>query len=207
MTEAIGLGNRHAMASPAADTQPVLPAASWDPDAFERFYRAHAPAVYRYIYFRTGMDKTIAGEVTGDVFLALWGRARPATGEEIPVLYGIARRKIADYFRTRERSREIRFTDLQRAEREWIAGLLSDREEDTNPPGALSTDARRLIGEVLSGLEAAAQELLINKYIHRKAVRELAVESGKSEAAVTSALARARLAFRQAFESRVTHGT
>lgn len=192
------------MPSAATDAQPTVP---WDAAAFERIYRTHAPALYRYIYFRTGMDKTIASEISSDVFLALWARPRPAAGEEVPLLYGIVRRKIADHFRSRERAREIRFTDLKRAEREWIAGLLSDKEADCNPPGALSADARRLIGEVLSGLESSAQEMLINKYIHCKSVRELAVESGKSEVAATSALARARLAFRQAFESRVTHQT
>ena len=152
------------------------------------------------------MDDGIASELVADVFLAMWGQPRPHDGEEVPLLYGVARRKIADHYRTRKRQLEMRFSELDKREREWIAGMLSDREDHAERPGALSPEARRLIGEVLSALEASAQELLIGKYIHGHSVRDLAEKAGKSETAVNSALARARQALRQALEARMIHG-
>ena len=191
-----------------ANAQPARPAPSipWAMLAFDEFYRAHASAVYRYIYFRTGMDDVISSELVADVFLAMWAQPRPHDGEEVPLLYGVARRKIADHYRSRKRQLEMRFSELDKREREWIAGMLSDREDQAERPGALSPEARRLIGEVLSALEASAQELLIGKYIHGYSVRDLAEKAGKSETAVNSALARARQALRQALEARMIHG-
>jgi RNA polymerase sigma factor (sigma-70 family) len=175
----------------------------WDTFSFELFYDQHAPAVYRYVYFRTGMDAGIAAELVAEIFLALWMQDRPGEGEEAPLLYGIVRRKLADFFRTRERQREIRFADLGAAEREWVAGLLSDHDDASQPPHALSEPARRLMGEVLSSLETQAQELLVGKYFRYLSLRELAKLHGKTESAISSALARARQTLRDAFEARM----
>lgn len=198
------------MASTGADAQSHQPTRSprlpWAMAMFDEFYRSHAAAVYRFVYFRTGMNDATTGELVAEIFLALWAQPRPDDGEEVPLLYGVARRKIADYYRARERQREIRFSELDKREREWLAGMLSDREDDVQPAGPLSPQARRLIGEVLSALEAPMQDLLIGKYIHGQSVRDLAAKAQKSETAVNSALARARQALRQALEARMIHG-
>ena len=193
---------------PSSATEPsaAVPPLPWDTFSFELFYGQQAPAVYRYVYFRTGMDRGVAAEIVAEVFLGLWMLARPAAGEETPLLYGIVRRKLADFFRTRERRREVRFADLDRAEREWVAGMLSDRDDDDDgaqAPPELSEPARQWIGEVLSSLETQAQELLVGKYFRYLSLRELARLHGKTEAAISSALARARLTFRDAFQARM----
>jgi DNA-directed RNA polymerase specialized sigma24 family protein len=149
------------------------------------------------------MDRGVAAEIVAEVFLGLWMQDRPAAGEEAPLLYGIVRRKLANFFRTRERRREVRFADLDGAEREWVAGLLSDQDDDAHAPGELSEPARQLIGEVLSSLETQAQELLVGKYFRYLPMRELARLHGKTEAATSSALARARQTFRDAFQARM----
>jgi RNA polymerase sigma factor (sigma-70 family) len=186
-----------------AEPQPAAEVVHWDTFSFELFYDQHAPAVYRYIYFRTGMDRGATAELVAEVFLALWTLDKPPADEAAPVLYGIVRRKLADFFRHRERRREIRFADLSTGERDWVAGMLSDHDDESKGPEHLSESARVLIGEVLSSLETQAQELLVGKYFRYLSVRELAKAHGKTEAAITSALARARQTFRESFEARM----
>ncbi len=149
------------------------------------------------------MDSSLAAEIVADVFLAVWGENRPPRDEEIPLLYGIVRRKLSDFFRARSRIREVRFADLSRDERDWVSSMLSDADESSHTPRVLSEDARRLIGEVLSSLETQAQELLVGKYFRYLTIRDLSKLHGKTEVAVTSALARARRTFRDAFEARI----
>jgi RNA polymerase sigma factor (sigma-70 family) len=209
MTEA-ALGVKKTALTASAPADP--PFSRWDVASFERFYNAHAAAIYRFIFYRTGMDRAIAAELTGDVFLAAWSQppvganesaATRIADQQFPaVLFGIAKRKIVDHYRTQRRAKEIRFSDLSQAEQSWLNGMLSDSAGDKAPEGEISQDARQLVGEILSALDPQTQELLVEKYIRRTSVRQLAEKLEKSEDAVTSMLARARVKFREAFRLR-----
>src|SRR5258708_16639918 len=122
MTEAaLGVKKTALTASASADPQP----GRWDVASFERFYNAHAAAIYRFIYYRTGMDRAVAAEITGDVFLAAWSQPPAGANESAAVLFGIAKRKIVDFYRTQRRLKEIRFSDLSKSEQSWLDGMLT----------------------------------------------------------------------------------
>ncbi|MCK6473269.1 MAG: RNA polymerase sigma factor [Planctomycetes bacterium] len=191
MTEA---DRRDAEASPHAAGRR---SGAWTPARFEALYEAHVAAMHRYCYFRCGLDRAAAGELTGEIFLALWQGPCPPKQEEAPFLYGIARRKLADFHRARGRAREVRFSDLDSNERERFEALLRD-DEPSGSEAPLSECLKQVLGEVLTSLDANTQTLLLDKYVRRRSVKDLAAVHGKSEAAVMSALARARRALREA---------
>jgi RNA polymerase sigma-70 factor (ECF subfamily) len=68
-----------------------------DPDAFERFYRTHLPAMRRFVARRVA-DPHLAADLTSEIFLAAMGSAasyRPDRGTPIAWLHGVARRVVA----------------------------------------------------------------------------------------------------------------
>ena len=186
------------------DGQTPAPRGRWEAVAFEAFYDTHAAALYRYIYFRAGQDQAATAELVADVFLAAWSQPRPPQAESAPLLYGIARRKLADFQRRRRRA-EIRFSDLAADEQNWLAGLCRDDAADAATPN-LSEEVRRLLGEVLTTLEPLVQEVLLDKYVRGLSVAALAAKLAKSEAATMSLLARARGKLRGALEARMKAG-
>jgi RNA polymerase sigma factor (sigma-70 family) len=204
---ALGVKKTALTASAPADP----PLARWDVASFERLYNAHAAAIYRFVFYRTGMDRAVAAEITGDVFLAAWSQppvgSPPDYAEAAPLLFGIAKRKLVDFYRIKTRSREVRFSDLNQSERRWLEGMLSEQEGEVSLAGELSQEARQLVGEILSALEPHIQEMLVDKYVRRLSIRQLMEKTGKSEDAVTSLLARARVKFREAFKMKSKAGS
>jgi len=70
-------------------------------DGFADLYREHFVAVYRYHHARTGCVAD-AQDLTAETFRAAlegFSRYQPAKGSPIAWLMGIARHKLADYFR------------------------------------------------------------------------------------------------------------
>ena len=79
-----------------------------DPDALERFYRAHVEAVERFVTRRVD-DPHLAADLTADIFIAAIESARSfrrSRGEPVAWLFGIARNVIAD--ERRRHARELR---------------------------------------------------------------------------------------------------
>ena len=70
---------------------------------FERFYKAHANAVYSYCLRRTGAEE--AKDVTADVFLVAWRRwgAVPEGDTAVRWLYGVTRNVLKDKRRSMRR--------------------------------------------------------------------------------------------------------
>ncbi len=90
----------------AVDDDALAAAARQDRRAYAELYQRHAPSVYRYMLFKVGHLQD-AQDLTAQTFLAgleniaaYRGRARFAAW-----LFGIARRKAADYYR-RDHSRD-----------------------------------------------------------------------------------------------------
>lgn len=82
-------------------------AARTDPQLFDVLYRRHVTAVYRYCFAQTN-SPTEAEELTSQTFLAAWaalGRYK-GRGSFAAWLFGIARRKCADFHRGRYRQLE-----------------------------------------------------------------------------------------------------
>jgi RNA polymerase sigma-70 factor (ECF subfamily) len=71
-------------------------------DKFLKAYDAHIKSIYRYIYYRTGQEKTDAEELTQEVFMRTWAYLQK---DERPIedirafLFQVARHVIADRWR------------------------------------------------------------------------------------------------------------
>jgi RNA polymerase sigma-70 factor (ECF subfamily) len=73
--------------------------------AFERMFRAHHAAVYRYVLRR--VEQSAVDDVVGETFLVAWRRYDELAGEPLPWLLGIARRVCANHLRGRARRAEL----------------------------------------------------------------------------------------------------
>lgn len=75
-----------------------------DPTVFDAFYRAHAESLLRYFYRRTD-DPDVAADLCAETFAAALinsGQFDSRRGDTTAWLYGIARRRLAMYWRRRK---------------------------------------------------------------------------------------------------------
>ena len=158
-------------------------------EEFEALYNEMLPAIYRYTTARLG---TSAGEdVTADVFHAAASAVRAGNGDSITPawLMAVAKNKVIDQWRKTER-------------RSRVAHLVTPRARDTFVASAEDEASFRSseVMATLDNLPTRYRTLLMLRYVDDLSVAELARQTGLSESATESALARARKAFRTAFE-------
>jgi RNA polymerase sigma-70 factor (ECF subfamily) len=161
-----------------------------DAAALATFCTAYLDQVYSFIYHRLAGDRQITEDIVQETFLAALealehydGRASLSTW-----LCGIARHKIADHYRRRQRLEQAR--------------LALEHQPDlmAEPTERLERDAlRQRVLATLRVLPAHYQQVLTLKYLDRLSGHRLAEYLGLSEDAAESLLARARSAFRQGF--------
>jgi RNA polymerase sigma-70 factor (ECF subfamily) len=77
-----------------------------EPVVFERMFRAHHVAVYRYVARR--VEAAAVQDVVAETFLTAWRRFDELAGEPLPWLLGIARRVSANHLRGRARRVALR---------------------------------------------------------------------------------------------------
>jgi RNA polymerase sigma-70 factor, ECF subfamily len=152
-------------------------------------YDEALPHVYGYLLSRCG-DAALAEDLTADCFLAAVTAARkpdvPPLG--IPWLIGVARHKLVDHWRAREREeRGLRLVsgDLPDADDPW------DEELDV-------LAARTALAQLGSHHRAA----LTLRYLDGLPVAEVAEYLGRSVHATEALLVRARNAFRRTYSGR-----
>ena len=150
-------------------------------------YDRALPVVYGYLVARVG-DRTTAEELTSEVFLAAVDAVqRPAAPPvDTPWLVGVARHKLVDHWRRRER-------DERR-----LAAVAAQPARDDDP-----WDARLDVlhaREVLSQLGPANRLALTLRYLDGLSIPEMARELGRSRHATEALVVRARAAFRRAYE-------
>lgn len=151
--------------------------------AFEALYAAHADAVLRYARRRTGSDVD-ADDVVAETFAVAWRRSRDVPeGRELPWLYGVARRVLANQRRSHERRDRLRI----RLESEPAVSTAAEVEEGV---------AR----DILDTLAPRDREVLLLSVWEHLSVAHTAVALGISENAVYVRLHRARQRFAAAFE-------
>lgn len=151
-----------------------------DSDAVAEVYQRYAPIVWRYVFSRTGPDTHAAQDVLSETFLAaMTSLKNGAVADSVAGwLTGIARHKVADWFRQRE---NLTTTDANSA---------------TSP----ISPSRNRIADVLDALPDDERVVLEWKYFDRCTVREIARRMGRTESAVQALLYRARKAFRAQYE-------
>jgi RNA polymerase sigma-70 factor (ECF subfamily) len=145
-------------------------------DRFESFYRTHYEAVLAYALRRSTHETAI--DATAETFLIAWRRFDEISGNPVPWLLGVARRVLANQFRSTSRSQAL--VDKLRAE---ITVPVAPRSPDPADTPVIEAFAR------LSPLDREALALIAWEGLEpREAARVL----GMSAVAFRSRLHRAR---------------
>lgn len=150
---------------------------------FEALYARFADPVFRYAVRRT--DNTAdAEDVLAETFAVCWRRLGDVpSGKELPWLYGVARRVLANQRRALGRIDRLR------------GRLEAEPAKDVDPPAEEGSAL-----DVLGSLSEADQEVLRLSLWEELAPAEIAVALGISENAVYIRLHRARRRFARRFE-------
>ncbi|MDO8690057.1 MAG: RNA polymerase sigma factor [Dehalococcoidia bacterium] len=171
-----------------------------DEAVFNRFYEEHFDRLYGFAFYRLGGDQPVAEEVVQATFVAaLEGLDRfEGNCRLFTWLCAIARHKIADHFRQREKDerRQMRLS--------LLPGGLDDVGEETmalpDPEDEVMREqARQQTVAALGSLPGRYQQALILKYVEGLSVELVSHEMQRSAKAVESLLSRARAAFARAY--------
>jgi RNA polymerase sigma-70 factor, ECF subfamily len=158
-----------------------------DAVSFGTFYDDALPRVYGYLLHRTGGSPALAEDLTQETFLAavreLKKGRRPDT--PIPWIYGIARHKLLDHYRRRERAeRALSTVDAE------VDGVAVEAGPDSGHERFVAA---------LDAVPASQRAALVLHHLDGFSMREVADLLGKSEKAVESLLGRGRESLRRAY--------
>lgn len=155
--------------------------------ALLEIYDAALPEVYGYLLSRCG-DRTLAEELSSETFLGAVSAARKEAAPPVSTgwLIGIARHKLADHWRRRER------------EDHSLAELQASVPEAVHP---WDTELDKLMArQVLAELGAHHRAALTLRYVDDLGVPEVAEHLGRTVHATEALLVRARAAFRKTYK-------
>jgi RNA polymerase sigma-70 factor (ECF subfamily) len=147
---------------------------------FERWFRAHHAAVYRFAYRRVGAD--LVDDVVAETFLTAWRRRDELVGDPLPWLLGVARRVCGNCLRSRTRWTEL----VSRLARERMALDMAVLDEDVR------------LGDALRSLSSVDREALILVAWDGLSHAEAAIVVGTNTSAFTVRVHRARTRLAQA---------
>lgn len=162
---------------------------SGDRAALETLYRRCLPSVWRYVYARIAGDLHAAEDIVSETFLAALRRAatfQPESGTATGWLIGIARHKLADHQRLKERADRTSTARESRAEGSSLEAV----------------DTREQVVITLERMSDEERQALEWKYLEELAVAEIAGRLGRTEKAVEALLYRARRSFRELLPQR-----
>jgi len=150
-----------------------------DADAFGYFYDRYAPKIYRFVLLKTSSQE-LAQDITHDVFLAAWEQTMKdkKIGNFQAFLFTLARNKISDYYRDKERQ-----TTLLEASTE--AESLTSQPTKVDP-----SDINQLQKQVLK-LKAEYQEVVLLRHVEGLSIEEISLILGKDKNSVRVTLHRA----------------
>lgn len=163
---------------------PAVRATAAEVDEFRRLYDGTKADVYGYLRHRCG-DPALAEDLTSEVYLAAVRECRAGRGDVVSVrwLVGVARNKLVDHWRRREReARRLR----------KLAGGAQDQDL---PPGSEETDVER-VRQALADLSPDHRAALTLKYVDGCSLEQAADALGRSVKATGSLLERARQSMR-----------
>jgi RNA polymerase sigma-70 factor (ECF subfamily) len=174
-----------------------------DRQAWLRLYDSYIERVWQNIYRLVGGDQGTVADLVQETFLAA-ARSAPnfnaKRGTLWVWLWAIAKRQVALYYR--KQKPEILLSQA----RQWWSSLDGEKfdwiaaKADMPPDIVESQELALLVRLTLNELSLDYQTLLMAKYVDNQRGKEIAEQMNCSETAVRSKLARARKAFRKAFE-------
>lgn len=167
-----------------------------DRKATAEFVARCADPVYGYVRRRLSPRVDLVEDLVQEIFLAAWQNLDKFRGDSSlrSWVLGIARHKVEDHYRVRLRA-------LQVEEEDEVAGdgpaSFYDLEE------AIATrQVGQMARETLVDLPESYALILLWRYWGRRSLREIALETGKTEKSIERLLTRARSQFKKRWHER-----
>lgn len=171
-----------------------------DRAAAEGFFRRHLDALFEFVHYRVGGNRSVAEDVVGETMLVAVERFATFDGRSSlhTWLCGIAKNKIRAQ---RREARAVPIAEVLEGADPEIDAILTAIDEEPLPEWILERrETRELVGATLSSLPPDYRSALVAKYVDGLSVSEMAARAGKGEKAAESTLHRARLAFARVFQ-------
>ena len=171
--------------------------------AFNSFFTAYFPRVYRFALPRLGGDAEAAKEVVQATLVKAVNNLANFRGEAalFSWICQICRHQIVDHGRAHRRhsDRVVLIDDSPdlRAALEAVAAPEGEQPQQRYD----TAETRRLVRSVLDRLPPRYGDVLEWKYVEGRSVEEIGALLGVGHTAAQSLLARARTAFREALET------
>ena len=175
-----------------SDAQLIALARESKADAIEALYGAYKGRIYTFLLRLLG-DPELADDITQDVFTKAYQALGTLTKDHrvLPWLYRIANNAAIDHLRRRKRIQWLR-----------VGGLLGTREEPVMPDAHAAVPERDQVRAVLRGMPVEHVTALLLHALEGYSYKEIAQIQGCTMPAVRSRIARARNAFRVAYETK-----
>lgn len=154
-----------------------------DRERFEVLYRGNVRSLLAYVLTRTTIDN--AHDVVSSVFLVAWRRLDEVPSEALPWLIGVARRVLADQWRSETRQRSLG---------RRLANQTVSSSNDVDDV-ADSMVMRGSIGNALKRLRPEDREIVILVAWHGFSTEQLAASLGCPKPLASLRLHRARRRF------------
>lgn len=170
---------------------------SGNTESVERFYGKYADALFAYIYHHTNNCSDYTEDIWQESLLAIFKAIDKYRGKSslFTWMCGIAKRKIADFYRKKENHLDIAGAPNDYSNRELI-NTQSDFFEDE----FIQQQGRVTVIETLMSLNENYRQVLIEKYVEGLSIKDIAKKSKRTSKSVESLLGRAKKAFRQSYE-------
>jgi RNA polymerase sigma-70 factor, ECF subfamily len=175
-----------------SDAQLIALARESKAEAIEVLYGAYKGRIYTFLLRLLG-DPELADDITQDVFTKAYQALDTLTKDHrvLPWLYRIANNSAIDHLRRKKRIQWLR-----------VGGLLGTREEPVMPDAHGAVPERDQVRAVLKGMPVEHVTALLLHALEGYSYKEIAEIQGCTMPAVRSRIARARNAFRLAYETK-----
>ena len=185
-----------------SDPQLIRRMLAGDERAFEAFFNAYFPRLYRFALPRLNGDVDATREIVQQTLGKAIRKLESFRGESglFTWICQICRNEIVDYIRAERRMRHVVLIDDQPELRAAVESIEAPEEFDL-VKGYGREEAARLVRVVLDRLPASYGDALEWKYIEGESVEIIGERLGIGTTAAQSLLARARRAFRESLES------
>jgi RNA polymerase sigma-70 factor (ECF subfamily) len=185
-----------------ADLELVRRMLGGDESAFDSFFDAAYPVLYRFALVRLGFDRDAAGDVAQAAICTAIGKLRTFRGEAalLTWLCTFCRHELYAFHRRNPGRAAVELTDDDPEIRAALESLRGSIVEDLDARLDRRT-AASIVQRVLDHLPPRYADALEWKYVDELTVQEIAVRLGLGLKAAESLLTRARRAFRDAFRA------
>ena len=158
-----------------------------DPEAVTEFYNIFIDRVYSSVFNQVGRDHEVTQDIVQDIFLGAVKAAKNFKGNSklYTWISSIAHKKVVDYYRSKNRIRQIQFDsniDIESIEDKMI----------THADPTMTTNDMQMIRQALDSLPIHYKQALMLKYIDEMSVEEIGITMNRTSKSIEGLLSRAR---------------